>query len=165
MSGDTAAAIDHAPAVRGDRQGNRCDGQRAAGADQVVIGAGAACDGDRVDSRWAGRGGGGGQCDGLGQAGCGIAVDEPAVVGGEGGHGRAVCLRLVFRGDRQGQRGGGDGQCAVPEDQCVIGAGAAGDGDRVCADRAAGRRGGGERDRLSEAGGGVAIDEAAVAGA
>src|SRR5207244_1276137 len=152
---------DRARGGRGRRRGGQCrDGERAVHEGDAVVCVRRPGGVDRVAARAAGRDCVRCQGHGRGQAGRGIAVDEPPVAGRQGRQRRPVGLALVVRGQRQGGRA--DRQGAAGEADVVVGRRGGSRGDVVAADGAGGRGRGAHRRLGRQAGGGVAVDEPAV---
>src|SRR5262249_45022303 len=116
--------------------------------------------GDGVAAHPAGGRGRGGQRQAA-DHGRRVAVDQADVAGRQGGVGPAVDLCPVGR--RDGQRGRGDGEGAGHVADAVVGRRRARGRDRIAADAAGGRGGGGQR-QAADHGGRVAVDQAAVGG-
>ena len=156
-------AIDLRLIIRRDRQRSRRDSQIAGKvADRIIgIDCAAGCDGVGAARDVAGGCGGGRDRGRRGQAGRGIAVDEPRIRRGEGRQRIAVNLGLVVRGDRE--RGRGDGQATGNVADRVVGIDRAARRDGVGAARdMAGGGGSGSWDRgapWSGSAGGLAVDE------
>src|SRR5208337_2373180 len=99
-----------------------------------------------------------------GEAGGGVAIDESRVRRGERRQRRAIELGLIVGGDGQHRRGDGETAGRVADAVIAVGRAAGGNDVRIARDVAAGRCRGTQRRLRGEAGRGVPVDQADIAG-